>query len=33
VPTLGRDNREILEELLGYDPGKITELANAGLLE
>ncbi len=33
VPTLGRDNQEILEELLGYDPGKITELANAGVLE
>ncbi len=33
VPTLGRDNQEILEELLGYDQGRITELAIAGVLE
>ena len=33
VPTLGRDNQEILEELLGYDQGEITELAGAGVLE
>ena len=32
VPTLGRDNREILEELLGYDSDKMTELAIAGVL-
>jgi crotonobetainyl-CoA:carnitine CoA-transferase CaiB-like acyl-CoA transferase len=33
VPTLGRDNHEILQELLGYDRGKLTELAIAGVLE
>jgi crotonobetainyl-CoA:carnitine CoA-transferase CaiB-like acyl-CoA transferase len=33
VPTLGRDNQEILEELLGYDRGKLAELAIAGVLE
>jgi crotonobetainyl-CoA:carnitine CoA-transferase CaiB-like acyl-CoA transferase len=33
VPTLGRDNQEILEELLGYDQDKVTELAIAGVLE
>jgi len=33
VPTLGRDNMEILEELLGYDSDKMTELAIAGVLE
>ena len=33
VPTLGRDNQEILEELLGYDQAKLTELAIAGVLE
>jgi crotonobetainyl-CoA:carnitine CoA-transferase CaiB-like acyl-CoA transferase len=33
VPTLGRDNQEILEQLLGYDQGRITELAIAGVVE
>jgi crotonobetainyl-CoA:carnitine CoA-transferase CaiB-like acyl-CoA transferase len=33
VPTLGRDNQEILEELLGYDQGRSSELAIAGVLE
>ena len=33
VPTLGRDNWEILTELLGYDEAKVTELAVAGVLE
>jgi len=33
VPTLGRDNAQILTELLGYDEAAITELAIAGVLE
>jgi crotonobetainyl-CoA:carnitine CoA-transferase CaiB-like acyl-CoA transferase len=33
VPTLGRDNQEILSELLGYDQERMTELAIAGVLE
>jgi crotonobetainyl-CoA:carnitine CoA-transferase CaiB-like acyl-CoA transferase len=33
VPTLGRDNWEILTELLGYDEVQIAELAAAGVLE
>jgi crotonobetainyl-CoA:carnitine CoA-transferase CaiB-like acyl-CoA transferase len=33
VPTLGRDNQEILEELLGYDQDRSSELAIAGVLE
>jgi crotonobetainyl-CoA:carnitine CoA-transferase CaiB-like acyl-CoA transferase len=33
VPTLGRDNWEILTELLGYDEAKVAELAVAGVLE
>ena len=33
VPTLGRDNWEILTELLGYDDGRVAELAAAGVLE
>ncbi len=33
VPTLGRDNREILIELLGYDEARMKELAVAGVLE
>jgi crotonobetainyl-CoA:carnitine CoA-transferase CaiB-like acyl-CoA transferase len=33
VPTLGRDNQEILAELLGYDQARMTELAIAGVLE
>jgi crotonobetainyl-CoA:carnitine CoA-transferase CaiB-like acyl-CoA transferase len=33
VPTLGRDNTEILTELLGYDEARMTELAIAGVLE
>jgi crotonobetainyl-CoA:carnitine CoA-transferase CaiB-like acyl-CoA transferase len=33
VPTLGRDNMEILEELLDYDADKMTGLAIAGVLE
>ncbi len=31
VPTLGRAPQEILEELLGYDQGKMTDLAIAGV--
>lgn len=33
VPTLGRDNWEILTELLGYDEARAAELAAAGVLE
>jgi crotonobetainyl-CoA:carnitine CoA-transferase CaiB-like acyl-CoA transferase len=33
VPTLGRDNWEILTELLGYDEARVAELAAAGVLE
>lgn len=33
VPTLGRDNREILAEILGYDEDKMSALAIAGVLE
>ena len=33
VPTMGRDNQEILAELLGYDGARMTELAIAGVLE
>ncbi len=32
VPTLGRDNREILTELLGYDETRVAALAAAGVL-
>ena len=32
LPTLGRDNFEILDEVLGYDGEKITELVIAGVL-
>jgi crotonobetainyl-CoA:carnitine CoA-transferase CaiB-like acyl-CoA transferase len=33
VPTLGRDNQEVLSELLGYDEARMAELAIAGVLE
>jgi crotonobetainyl-CoA:carnitine CoA-transferase CaiB-like acyl-CoA transferase len=33
VPTLARDNHEILADLLGYDQARMTELALAGVLE
>jgi crotonobetainyl-CoA:carnitine CoA-transferase CaiB-like acyl-CoA transferase len=33
VPTLGRDNWEILTGLLGYDEERVAELAAAGVLE
>jgi crotonobetainyl-CoA:carnitine CoA-transferase CaiB-like acyl-CoA transferase len=33
VPTLGRDNWEILTELLGYDEARVAALAAAGVLE
>jgi crotonobetainyl-CoA:carnitine CoA-transferase CaiB-like acyl-CoA transferase len=33
VPTLARDNREVLTELLGYDEARVAELAAAGVLE
>ncbi len=33
VPTLGRDNWEILTEILGYDEARIADLAAAGVLE
>ncbi len=33
VPTLGRDNWEILTELLGYAEGRVAALATAGVLE
>lgn len=33
VPTLGRDNWEILTELLGYDDARVAELAEKGVLE
>ena len=33
VPTLGRDNWQILTELLGYDEARIADLAAAGVLE
>ena len=33
VPTMGRDNWEILTGLLGYDETRIAELAAAGVLE
>ena len=33
IPTLGRDNWEILTELLGYDDARVAELAAAGVLE
>ncbi len=32
-PTLGRDNQEVLRELLGYDEDRITELVIAGVLD
>ena len=28
APTIGGDNQQILEEILGYDQGRISELAN-----
>jgi crotonobetainyl-CoA:carnitine CoA-transferase CaiB-like acyl-CoA transferase len=33
VPTLGRDNQEVLKNLLGYDEDKIRELVVAGVLD
>jgi crotonobetainyl-CoA:carnitine CoA-transferase CaiB-like acyl-CoA transferase len=33
VPTLGRDNSEILADLLGYDDARTAELVLAGVLE
>ena len=33
VPTLGRDNWEILTELLGYGESRVAELAALGVLE
>ena len=33
IPTLGRDNFEVLEEVLGYDGDRISELVIAGVLE
>jgi crotonobetainyl-CoA:carnitine CoA-transferase CaiB-like acyl-CoA transferase len=33
VPTLGRDNWEILTDLLGYDEARMAEIAVAGVLE
>lgn len=33
VPTLGRDNWEILTDLLGYDEARVAELAAEGVLE
>jgi hypothetical protein len=33
VPTLGRDNWEILTELLGYDEARVAQLASEGVLE
>jgi len=33
VPTLGRDNWEILTDLLGYDEARAAELSSAGVLE
>jgi crotonobetainyl-CoA:carnitine CoA-transferase CaiB-like acyl-CoA transferase len=33
VPTLGRDNWEILKELLGYDDARVAELAAADVIE
>jgi len=33
LPTLGRDNFEVLEKVLGYDGEKIAELAIAGVLD
>ncbi|MGI9430754.1 MAG: CaiB/BaiF CoA transferase family protein [Myxococcota bacterium] len=33
IPTLGRDNQEVLERLLGYDEDRIAELAIAGAIE
>ncbi len=32
-PTLGRDNQQVLTELLGYDEERITELVIAGVLD
>ena len=32
-PTLGRDNQQVLEKVLGYDTDRITELVIAGVLE
>jgi crotonobetainyl-CoA:carnitine CoA-transferase CaiB-like acyl-CoA transferase len=33
LPTLGRDNFEVLDKVLGYDGEKITELVIAGVLD
>lgn len=33
VPTLGRDNQEVLKNVLGYDNVKICELVSTGVLE
>jgi crotonobetainyl-CoA:carnitine CoA-transferase CaiB-like acyl-CoA transferase len=32
APTIGGDNQQILEEILGYDEGRISELAETGAL-
>jgi crotonobetainyl-CoA:carnitine CoA-transferase CaiB-like acyl-CoA transferase len=33
APTLGRDNREVLETILGYSAERIAELAAHGILQ
>lgn len=33
APTLGHDNQYVLEELLGYDEDKITDLLSSGALD
>jgi len=33
APTIGGDNQHILEEILGYDEGRVTELVAVGALE
>jgi crotonobetainyl-CoA:carnitine CoA-transferase CaiB-like acyl-CoA transferase len=33
LPTLGRDNFEVLAQVLGYNDDKIAELAIAGVLD
>jgi benzylsuccinate CoA-transferase BbsF subunit len=33
APTIGGDNQHILNEILGYDEKRITELATAGALQ